>query len=245
MLRRHTRAGFAADMWVFPGGVVDPADGALPADHWTGIEPQVLSARFRLPAARVLAHYVAAVRETFEEAGLLVAHHRDGTPPDLSDPALLQLRHDLADRRKAVSFTQWLDQQDLVLDLGALTYHSHWVTPTIEPRRYDTRFFVAQAPPDQEAAYDRRETTDEQWLTPAAALDAFDRGELQLIYPTIKTLAALREVTSTEELVAAAQAQPSIRRIQPHAVLDDNGDLVRVVHPDNPEYPWHLYGDTA
>ena len=245
MLRRHSRSGFAASMWVFPGGVVDPADGALSPQRWTGIDPDALAPLFGVAADMVVAFHVAAVREMFEEAGLLLAHHADGAAPDLDDPTLLQLRQDLADRTTTVNFAAWLEDRDLVLDLDNLTYHSHWVTPTVEPRRYDTRFFIARAPADQVARYDRRETTDEQWVTPRDALAAYNRGELQLIYPTIKTLAALAELDSVDAVEQAARAQTDIRRIQPHAELDDQGRFVRVLHPDDPEFPHHLYQDTA
>lgn len=245
MLRRHARSGFAADMWVFPGGVVDSGDGTLPVEHWTGIDPDKLAPRFGRTQQEVLAHYVAAVRETFEEAGLLLAHGRDGSAPDLSDPALMQVRNDLADRSKTVNFTAWLQERDLVLDLGALTYLSHWVTPAAEPRRYDTRFFLAHAPADQIADYDHLETTDQRWVSPADALAASKTGEMPMIYPTIVTLRWLREHPTAHAAIEAADAQPEIRRIQPHAELDDEGNFVRVLHPDDPEYPHHLYGGTA
>ena len=243
MLRRHSRSGFAADMWVFPGGVVDESDAQLPPRRWTGLDPVSLESRFGVAAPMVLAFHVAAARETFEEAGLLIAHNPDGTQPDLKDPSLLKLRQDLADRSKRAQFGAWLDEQDLVLDLSALTYYSHWVTPTVEPRRYDTRFFLARVPPDQVAAYDRMETTDEQWVMPGAALDAMNRGEMKLIYPTIKTLAALTNFYSVNAAVRAAREQKTIRRIQPHAELDDEGRFVRVLHPDDREFPAHLYED--
>lgn len=243
MLRRHARSGFAADMWVFPGGVVDQGDGTLDPAHWTGIEPAALAPRFGLSSREVLAHYVAAVRETFEEAGLLLAHRRDGSAPDLSDPALLQLRNDLADRTKTVSFAAWLAEQDLVVDLDALTYLSHWVTPAVEPRRYDTRFFLASAPADQVAGFDQHETTDQRWVTPADALDASKAGAMPMIYPTILTLRWLRDHAAAAAAIAAADAQSEIRRVQPHAELDADGNFVRVLHPDDPEYPHHLYGD--
>lgn len=245
MLRRHARSGFAADMWVFPGGVVDEADGNLSPHHWTGIDPRELAPRFGCTPQQVLAHYVAAVRETFEEAGLLLAHRRDGTGPDLSDPSLLQLRNDLADRTKAVNFAAWLQDRDLVVELGNLTYLSHWVTPSVEPRRYDTRFFLAHAPADQIAGYDQLETTDQRWVSPAAALAASKAGEMPMIYPTIITLRWLREHATAHDAVAAAGAQAEIRRIQPHAELDDDGNFVRILHPDDPDYPHHLYGETA
>jgi 8-oxo-dGTP pyrophosphatase MutT (NUDIX family) len=242
MLRRHGRSGFAADMWVFPGGVVDPDDQTLPADRWTGIDLPALTQRFRIPAEKVLAFHVAAVRETFEEAGLLLAHHRDGSPPDLSDPDLLQLRHDLADRETDVDFVGWLQSQDLVLELGELTYLSHWLTPTVEPRRYDTRFFVARMPGAQDAGHDQLEITDQRWIAPARALDEYSAQRMQLIYPTIKTLQALKDHATVDDVVAWANAQPEIRRILPHAVID-NGKLVDILHPDHPDYPTELYRD--
>ena len=245
MLRRHARSGFAADMWVFPGGVVDPGDATLGTAYWNGIEPQALATRFALPEGEVLAYYVAAARETFEEAGLLLARTADGRQPDLSDPDLLQLRHDLADRTKQANFAAWLQEHDLVLELGAMTYLSHWVTPSVEPRRYDTRFFLARVPVDQVAGYDRLETTDQRWVSPAEALQARREGEMQMIYPTIQTLRWLREYPTASDAIAAAQAQPSIRRIQPHAELDDEGNFVRVLHPDDPQYPHHLYPESA
>lgn len=245
MLRRHARSGFAADMWVFPGGVVDEADGDLDPRHWAGIDPVALGERFGLSPRQVLAHYVAAVRETFEEAGLLLARTAAGGPPDLTDPDLLQLRQDLADRATSVNFAAWLQEHDLVLDLDNLTYLSHWVTPAVEPRRYDTRFFLAIAPADQIAGYDQRETTDQRWVAPAAALQASRDGDMPMIYPTILTLRWLREHGTAATATAAASAQPQIRRIQPHAELDDDGNFVRILHPDDPEYPRHLYEETA
>ena len=242
MLRRHGRSGFAADMWVFPGGVVDTADGHLPAERWSGIDLQALADRFRLPAQDVLAYHVAAVREAFEEAGLLLAHHADGSPPDLSDPDLLRLRHDLADRDTDVDFNGWLAQRELVLDLGELTYLSHWLTPTVEPRRYDTRFFVARMPDAQDAGHDQLEITDQRWISPGKALDEYAEKRMQLIYPTIKTLQSLKDHATVDDVMAGADAQPQIRRILPHAVLED-GELVDILHPDHPDYPHELYQD--
>ena len=239
MLRRHGKAGFAADAWVFPGGVVDAADSRLPAHRWTGIDLQAVVPRFNALAEKVLAFHVAAVREAFEESGLLLAHCADGTPPDLSDPALLQLRHDLADRETSVDFAGWLEEQDLVLDLGEMTYLSHWVTPTVEPRRYDTRFFAARVPPDQLAAHDRLEVTDQRWISPQEALDEFSAKRMQLIYPTIKTLQALAPHDSVEAVLQFARVQ-KIAPILPHAVIED-GRLVDILHPDDPEYPSELY----
>lgn len=241
MLRRHARSGFAAAAWVFPGGVVDPEDAQLPENRWTGIDPEALALRFNLGAQEVLSFHVAAVRETFEESGLLLARGPAGEPPDLSDPSLLSVRRAMADPSSDVSFNRWLEEQDLVLDLGAMTYLSHWVTPAAERRRYDARFFLARLPSTQVAGHDRLETTDQRWIAPAAALAAHRDGDMPMIFPTICTLTDLTAHPSVQAVVDAAVAQPSIRRIQPHAELDDEGRFVRVLHPDDPEFPSHLY----
>lgn len=137
LLRRHRRSGFAADAWVFPGGVVDDADRRLERRLWDGIEPHRLTQRFGLSADLVLGLHVAAVRETWEEAGVLLARGRAGHPDGAPGPAA---RTDLR---------RWLHDRGLVLDLGALEYWSRWVTPRAEPRRYDACFFLAAAPPGQ------------------------------------------------------------------------------------------------
>lgn len=245
MLRRHARSGFAADAWVFPGGVVDADDASLPSNRWRGLDPQGQAQRFGLDATAVLAFHVGAVRETFEESGLLLARRSDGQPPDLADPALLALRRAMADRASDVSFNRWLEEQDLVLDLGALTYLSHWVTPTIEPRRYDARFFLTRLPAEQIAGHDRLEITEQRWIAPAAALEAFSAGQMPMIFPTIKTLEDLSTAPSAQALIERAQGQPTIRRIQPHAEVDDNGRFVRILHPDDDDFPSHLYPETA
>lgn len=245
LLRRHGRSGFAANAWVFPGGVVDEPDGALAERFWSGIDPPALAGRFDATAERVLAYHVAAVRETFEEAGVLFARSRDGAPPDLDDPDLLQLRRDLADRTKAVDFAAWLEQRDLVLDLADLTYLAWWMTPKAEPRRYDARFFAARLPQGQTAGHDRLEITDQRWIKPAAALEELAAGRLPMIFPTIKTLEDLARFTTAEEVLEHARSLPAIRRLLPHAVLDDEGRLVRILHPDDPEYPAELYADAV
>jgi 8-oxo-dGTP pyrophosphatase MutT (NUDIX family) len=222
MLRRHGRSGFAADMWVFPGGTLDDEDRTLDPRKWRGIDPEALSERFKLPPEDVLGMHVAAVRETFEESGILLADAAEAPTRD-------------------ADFHAWLAGADAVLDLGCLTYWSRWVTPAQEPRRYDTCFFLARAPEGQIAEHDRHEITDQRWIGPRQALEEHHAGRLPLIYPTIRTLEELAEHDAVDALVQAAEARPEVRSVQPHAELDDDGRFVRILHPDEPDYPHELY----
>ena len=237
LVRRHRRSGFAASAWVFPGGVLDARDGELDAARWHGIDPDALAPRFRLNPRDVLAMHVAAVRETFEEAGLLLAQRREGGAVDVLDPRVVEVRRAMMQRGSDVDFGAFLAEHDLVLDLGRLTYWARWLTPFAEPRRYDTCFFLARAPADQQAAHDAIETVDLRWTTAQAALEADD---LPVIYPTQRTLEELAPHARLEDLLAVAEARGEVRSVQPHVVVED-GRFVGILHPDEPGYPHDLY----
>jgi 8-oxo-dGTP pyrophosphatase MutT (NUDIX family) len=247
LLRRHARSGFAADAWVFPGGVVDEHDELLPAERWRGIDPATLAARFNATPQRTLALHVAAVRETFEESGLLLATHPDGAAVDLASPEVSAMRAQLADREHpagAAEFNSWLADQRLVLELGRLEYWARWITPTWEKRRYDTRFFLARAPEGQVAAFDDVETTGQRWIAPPAAVAAAAAGELHIIYPTVKNLEELAVACGDEGEAESAMAYAARRErvpvVLPHFErTEDRG--FRVLHPDDPGYPRELY----
>lgn len=239
LLRRHSRSGFAASAWVFPGGVVDDGDADVPGQTWAGIDPDALAPRFGLSAGKVLALHVAAVRETFEEAGVLLAHHADGRIPDLGQPSFVQARRILNDRDDHLDWGAFCAEQGLVMDLGAVTYHSHWITPIQEPKRYDTYFFVAAVPDGALASQDDVETTQARWMTPREALEDDD---VLIIFPTQKTLESLQRFGSAAECAAAAAAMTEIPTVQPHVILDDEGRLVDIVLPDDPRYPHEVYG---
>ena len=241
LLRRHALSGFAARAWVFPGGAVDAGDRRLPATRWQGIDLQALTERFGAAPDLVLGFHVAAVRETFEEAGVLLAHREDGGQVAVDDPGVQRARRALAGPGGGEEFATWLDREGLVLDLDRLTYLSRWVTPRAEPRRYDACFFLATAPADQAADHDRVETTAQRWLRPATALAEHAAGRLHLIFPTVRTLEALAAHPSVAAAVAAAAAQPRVRVILPHAEVDERGRVARILHPDDPGFPGHLY----
>jgi 8-oxo-dGTP pyrophosphatase MutT (NUDIX family) len=227
LLRRHARSGFAAGAWVFPGGVVDPGDRCLDPALWTGLDVDAAAAVTGRPPDIALGLHVAAVRETFEEAGLLLARRPDGTAPPAPERTLDLLR--------------WLAAAGAVLDLGLLRPYSRWRTPDQEPRRYDTVFFLARAPQGQVAASDRVETTEARWLTPGAALEAHARGELPLIYPTVVTLEELAGLGDLDAILSAVPRGTRLRPLQPHVVLDAEGRVTGFLHPDDPAYPWERY----
>lgn len=239
LLRRHARSGFAARAWVFPGGVVDPADTTLDPSCWRGADPVALAPLLGRTPEEALGMCVAAVRETFEEAGLLFAARPDGASIDLGDDDVVAVR------RAPTGFHDWLRGGGAVLDLGALTPYSRWRTPTEEPRRYDTIFFTAVAPEGQVADHDRVETTQSRWVTAADALAAYDRDELPLIFPTHATLAELADLGDLGAIRAAVPPGTRLRPLQPHAVLDDEGRIAAIIHPDDVAYPSELYPDLA
>jgi 8-oxo-dGTP pyrophosphatase MutT (NUDIX family) len=238
LLRRHSRSGFAASAWVFPGGVVDAGDATVPATTWSGLDPVALAPRFGLPAEAVLGLHVAAVRETFEEAGILLATTTDGAAPDLADPAFASARRVMNDRDATLDWGAFCLEQGLVMDLAAVTYFSHWITPIQEPRRYDTRFFVAALPAGAVASADDVETTEARWTSPRAALE--DEA-LHIIFPTARTLEALEAFPSAAACADHAVAQPAVPTVQPHIMADAEGRYVDIVLPDDPRYPHHIY----
>lgn len=239
MLRRHPEAVFAADAWVFPGGRVDDSDG-LGVPIGAGPSDDEASRALGLPSGG-LAYWVAAARECFEEAGILLARHADtgawlDTSTEWSSARLARNRRDV--HTGTVSLAAVLETEGLVLDLSGVHYVSHWITPPGRPRRFDTRFFVAVAPPDQPVSHDTAETVESVWTTPAAALVRGTGGEITLLIPTIANLKTLTRFSSTEELVAAARAIGPVPVAAPRFRGDPSvptGVLAPIPPPDPPE----------
>lgn len=239
MLRRHARSGFAASAWVFPGGVVDASDATLPDTAWRGIDPEALAERFALTPTETLAMHAAAVRETFEEAGVLLATSPDGGPVNVPADALAAMRHDLNDRTVTADWAGFLDRHGVVLDLSTMTYWLRWVTPIQEPKRYDTSFFLARVPDGAQPRHDSVETTETQWVNPRAAT-APDSG-FEVIFPTWKTLKWMTGHDSVDALIAAAADAPAVTPIQPHILIGDDGAYTGILMPDDDGYPTEVY----
>jgi 8-oxo-dGTP pyrophosphatase MutT (NUDIX family) len=232
LVKRHSKSGFFANAYVYPGGGVDAADAA-PALLARARGADLASLRSRLGATPItaLAHMIAAAREAFEEAGLLLASGPDHAPIP-HDALLASLRARL--NAGELDFLQVLEQLDAWLDLDALGYIAHWITPPAEPRRFDTRFFVAVLPPGQELAHDDRETVQGQWMTPTAALAAYAAGDMELAPPTIVTLEQLRRAGSLDAILAWSSAHTSAPIMPALAQADD---LPALVFPGDPLFP--------
>jgi len=228
MVKRHGQSGFMAGAHVFPGGKLDAADtaeamvsrliglSATEAAHALG-EPS-------LESARALGMFVAALRETFEEAGVLLA--------DFTASA------DLVAARKRLhagtSFADVLSEIDARLRVDQIVPFSRWVTPVVEPRRFDTRFFVARVDPSQRAEHDEHETTTHAWLTPGEAIDATRRAEIMLPPPTLKSLLELADFQSAEAVLAAARARKP-PMLEP--VIQQIDGSLTILLPGDPLHP--------
>ena len=211
MLRRRLDSGFVPGAYVFPGGAVDPGDRSL---RWearcTGHDDASASAVLGVPAGG-LAFWVAAVRECFEEAGLLLARHEDGRPLHLGDAVVAERfdRHRRAVDHGEVDLLDVVADERLHLPLGELHYFAHWITPELAPRRYDTRFFVGRAPEGHLLTHDGDETIAALWARPADALDRFSAGGFDLIRPTEHSLEILSAYPDADAVLAAAAAGPA------------------------------------
>jgi 8-oxo-dGTP pyrophosphatase MutT (NUDIX family) len=204
--------GFAGGLWVFPGGRVDAGDRDPGVDaRWAGPPAAAWGERLGLPVAEARGHVVAACRETLEEAGLLLA---SPAPPA---GELAAARRELL--AGSVGFGELLARLGVWLDTGRLRYWAWWVTPEIEPRRYDTRFFVAGLPDDAVVTAHLAEVERERWLPPGEA--AADQ-DLPMLPPTRYTLRDLAEHGTVEAALAAGTG----RRVERILPVLDGADLV-------------------
>jgi len=233
LLKRSRSAGFVPGAYVFPGGRVDREDAS--ADllaRMDGLSPEQATTRMTMEADSdppAVAYYLAAIREAFEETGILVAHLADGSPAPsaAADPGVLECRDDLL--ADGSIFADVLDRMGCTMDGCAVEYIAHWITPAVEPRRYDTRFFLAAVPEGTEPELHIEEISDSVWITPQAALDGNSDGSFPMIFPTIKTLEDLSVFSHPSEAMAA-YASRSVRTILPTLVRIQGG--VGIKFPD-------------
>jgi 8-oxo-dGTP pyrophosphatase MutT (NUDIX family) len=204
MLRRHPRTAFGS-VHVFPGGVLDDTDRSPALDaHCPGLTDAEASARLGL-ASGGRAYWIAAIRESFEEAGVLLARGTDGEPVRFDGHPDVQARFDA--HRRAVhagdrTLADVLVDEQLVLTVDCVRYFAHWITPEGQPKRFDTRFFLARAPEGQAYAHDDAELIGSEWVRPAAALERHEAGDFPMIGPTTVCLRDIGRFATCDELLA-------------------------------------------
>ena len=238
VLRRNLRSDFLGGAYVFPGGSLDPAD-TDPAVYARCRRLDDVSASARLGVERDgLGVWVAGVRETFEEAGVLVARRRgDDALLALDDPDVVARvdEHRRAVDRGERSMVAVCAAEDIELAVDVLRPVARWVTPTVASRRYDTWFLLGAAPPAQVALHDDGEVIGNLWVRPSAALAGHRRGELDMMYPTVCLLEWLATVETVTDALAAADQLADLPRIEPRVVDDARGGRLLVM-PGDDEY---------
>lgn len=231
MLQRNLNSDFVGGAYVFPGGGVDPDD----CDERYG---GLLSRRLPRGLERSgegLAFRVAAARESFEEAGILFARDSEDRTIALNDPRLAERfrRHRIDVDTGSRKLFEICAEESLSLDLAQMSYMSRWVTPFGANRRYDTRFFVAEAPVDQEALHDDHEVIDTVWISPVEALADAREGRRTMIFPTVRTLVLLSRFDEAGQLFAHLETLETVEPIQPE--LRQADDRFQLVLPGDPE----------
>ncbi len=217
LLRRVSTMAFAAGMYVFPGGTVDQADGDAELDRF-GPAEATLPPGAEPTLARALV--CAAVRETFEESGVLLAGPDGGTSADVSDPSWEADR--VALETRATNLAAVLARRGLGVRVDLIRPWARWITPEVETRRYDTWFFVAAMPTTQRTRRIPGESDRLLWTSPAAALEEFSADRLNLMPPTAYTLGELVGYDSVEAVLTAAGTR-AIQPIMPRISLHDGG----------------------
>lgn len=207
MLQRHANSAFLPGAYVFPGGAVEEADYSAQAERVCyGLNPAQARrvARDVSPRGKALGFFVAAVREAFEEAGILLVRGESSGLAALSDQQ--KSRFALCRRRVHENphvFASLIEEEGLKIAADGIFYFARWITPEASPIRFDARFFVAAAPLDQEASFDGLETTAARWISPRELLRAHQNGDLYLPVPTLSIVSALAGFSSAGEVIGS------------------------------------------
>ncbi|MGB8345489.1 MAG: hypothetical protein WCD86_11435 [Ktedonobacteraceae bacterium] len=237
MVRRVIQSDFMPDVYVFPGGSISNSD--RDAEQSDGLCRPISSGRADPEGRTALGTGVraAAIREVFEEAGVLLAYH-DEQILAISDAEVAPYqRYREAFQQRQGSLIEMALAERLILATDQLHYFAHWITPAGMPKRFDTHFFIAIAPARQEAAYDRLETSAGAWINPAAALADYERGEFPLVFATIHQLRDLAAFSSVQEALAFTETHHVPVRMP---ILEQENGATRVYLPDDAEHTWNV-----
>ncbi len=225
LLRRHVDMAFAAGMCVFPGGGVDKRD--YDADiGWVGPPPSRWAELLGTDEALARALVCAACRETFEESGVLLAGPTEGSVvADTTGEDWEEDRRALEARE--VSFTEFLERRGLRLRTDLLRLWGSWITPVFEPRRYDTRFFVAELPEGQVTRDVSTESDKVLWLKVREAITAVDGQDMLMLPPTYCTCLEMYDFAAPAEVLASAEGR-DLTPVEPEAVVDGDGAYLSI-----------------
>ncbi len=236
MVERSKHVAFGAT-FAFPGGVLEAVDttvhecchglAGFEANECLDVESGGLD------------YYSAAAREMFEETGVLLARNEAGQWAFSDTPNALEKLSDLRAQLRSsdIDWQDLLTQNSFFIAANTLQYVSYWETPTVRPKRFSTRFFIAPLPPGQESLHDGDEIVDSRWLTPGNALAMDESGDIKLPFPTLNILQQLANFNNCADLLlwAAERNAEKTERILPVVIRD--GDSYRITVPGDPDYP--------
>ncbi len=246
MLKRSPSAAFVANAYVFPGGGLD-AEDHQGLDRVRGLSETEANRRLGVDAGG-LAYWVAAVRECFEEAGILLAVDESGAPLDPERSLALSI-HREAVNAGTLQFGELLARERLAIPAETIAYFSHWITAPGRPRRFSTRFFVARAPQGQHGSHDDSETVASEWVRPGIALERCTRGEIELVHPTRVSLTELAVFEEAQRAFEFASSRIDIEAdASCWAMGKDGRKLFRRADPPYAEIHWsdpEEAGDTS
>ena len=221
MMVRHYEIDFNSGALVFPGGAVDPGDRDIIA------KPELYTGGEGLDAA-ALSFRIASVRETFEESGILLAKPRGfGTLIDAKRAGEIETAHRAALSERKTTFLKILTDNGMLLTLDELVPYAHWITPEGMPKRFDTWFFLAAAPPDQVGAHDGKESTDSIWISPREALAGGESGRFKLPFPTTRNLIKLGQHRSVKAALDDARGK-TVVTVMPVMTRLNGGRQLRI-----------------
>jgi len=245
LLKRHEKSSFMGGNYVFPGGRVDREDGSLETCALSkGVSPEEARGLFGggLSPEESLAHWVAGIRELFEEAGVLMAYDQNDNLFQCRKPSdrvrMSNLRSLLQKGERTIC--QVAQEEKFLFALDQLHYYAHWITPEARAERFDTRFFLTHHPEGQEASFDEKETTSGVWLTPREAFEENVKGKMALSPPTLQIMGDLSRFHRIEEVFDSLRTR-EIRPILP--ILKNLGEEV-LIFPWDPEYELFQRRDT-